>query len=107
MRKSLNLNVCSFYLDKKNKEAVSAIQRGIFTLCLDGAMPKVAEDMHHSVAAIQMLHGGGSQWNSCNRWFDQTLQVKHIVQCRAAAKHYFDCPILKQSTVQFMKPRVT
>lgn len=65
------------FQDKKNQESVSAIQRSIFNLCLDGAMPKVAAEMYRSCAAIQMLHGGGSQWNSCNRWFDKTLQVKY------------------------------
>ncbi|KAI3361998.1 hypothetical protein L3Q82_012203, partial [Scortum barcoo] len=60
--------------DKTNKDSVSAIQRSIFTLCLDGAMDRVSDDAYRSSAAIQMLHGGGSQWNSGNRWFDKTLQ---------------------------------
>ncbi|XP_071321571.1 carnitine O-acetyltransferase [Trachinotus anak] len=60
--------------DKTNKESVSAIQRSIFTLCLDGAIPGASDEMYRSSAAVQMLHGGGTQWNSGNRWFDKTLQ---------------------------------
>lgn len=60
--------------DKTNKESVSAIQRSIFTLCLDGARPGVSDESYRSCAAVQMLHGGGPQLNSGNRWFDKTLQ---------------------------------
>lgn len=74
-----NMFVYLICADNANKESVFAIQRSIFTLCLDGAMPRVSEETYHSCAAIQMLHGGGSQWNSGNRWFDKTLQVRIII----------------------------
>ncbi|XP_062307811.1 carnitine O-acetyltransferase-like isoform X1 [Osmerus eperlanus] len=60
--------------DKTNKESVRAIQKSIFTVCLDAPMPRVSDEMYQSRVAAQMLHGGGSRWNSGNRWFDKTLQ---------------------------------
>uniref|UniRef100_A0A8C7U8P4 Carnitine O-acetyltransferase n=1 Tax=Oncorhynchus mykiss TaxID=8022 RepID=A0A8C7U8P4_ONCMY len=60
--------------DKTNKDSVQAIQKSIFTVCLDAPMPCVSDELYHSRAAVQMLHGGGSRWNSGNRWFDKTLQ---------------------------------
>uniref|UniRef100_A0A8C2KZC5 Zgc:154046 n=1 Tax=Cyprinus carpio TaxID=7962 RepID=A0A8C2KZC5_CYPCA len=60
--------------DKTNKESVRAIQKSIFTVCLDAPMPRVSDEMYHNKVAAQMLHGGGSRWNSGNRWFDKTLQ---------------------------------
>ncbi|XP_057688791.1 carnitine O-acetyltransferase-like [Corythoichthys intestinalis] len=60
--------------DKTNKESVRAIQKSIFTVCLDAPMPRVSEELYKSRVAAQMLHGGGARWNSGNRWFDKTLQ---------------------------------
>ncbi|XP_064165097.1 carnitine O-acetyltransferase isoform X1 [Anguilla rostrata] len=60
--------------DKVNKESVRVIQKSIFTVCLDAPMPRVSDELFQTRAAIQMLHGGGSRWNSGNRWFDKTLQ---------------------------------
>uniref|UniRef100_A0A8C9U4L4 Carnitine O-acetyltransferase n=1 Tax=Scleropages formosus TaxID=113540 RepID=A0A8C9U4L4_SCLFO len=60
--------------DKTNKESVRAIQKSIFIVCLDAPMPRASDEMYRSRVAVQMLHGGGSRWNSGNRWFDKTLQ---------------------------------
>ncbi|KAG7275677.1 hypothetical protein CRUP_028838, partial [Coryphaenoides rupestris] len=60
--------------DKTNKESVRAIQKSIFTVCLDAPMPRVSDGLYSSRVAAQMLHGGGARWNSGNRWFDKTLQ---------------------------------
>nr|XP_060613492.1 carnitine O-acetyltransferase [Anolis sagrei ordinatus] len=60
--------------DKTNKESVRSIEKSIFTICLDAPMPRVSDDIYRSRVAAQMLHGGGSRWNSGNRWFDKTLQ---------------------------------
>uniref|UniRef100_A0A8C3XUF2 Carnitine O-acetyltransferase n=1 Tax=Chelydra serpentina TaxID=8475 RepID=A0A8C3XUF2_CHESE len=60
--------------DKTNKESVRSIEKSIFTVCLDSPIPRVSDDIYKSRVAAQMLHGGGSRWNSGNRWFDKTLQ---------------------------------
>ncbi|XP_069491123.1 carnitine O-acetyltransferase-like isoform X2 [Ambystoma mexicanum] len=60
--------------DKLNRDSVRAIQRSIFTVCLDASVLKLAEGKYSSGTAAQMLHGGGSYANSGNRWFDKTLQ---------------------------------
>nr|XP_005993312.1 PREDICTED: carnitine O-acetyltransferase isoform X2 [Latimeria chalumnae] len=60
--------------DKTNKESMRIIQKSIFTVCLDAPVPRVSDELYKSRVAAQMLHGGGSRWNSGNRWFDKTLQ---------------------------------
>ncbi|XP_069055200.1 carnitine O-acetyltransferase b [Lepisosteus oculatus] len=60
--------------DKINRESVRAIERGVFTVCLDAPVMRVSEERYSSRMAAQMLHGGGTYSNSGNRWFDKTLQ---------------------------------
>ncbi|XP_045918898.1 carnitine O-acetyltransferase-like [Micropterus dolomieu] len=65
----------SLMKDKTNKESLSAIQSSIVTVCLDKAMPPVSDEMYRRCVIPWMLTGGGSQWNSGNRWFDKGLQL--------------------------------
>lgn len=58
--------------DEKHRGSVDAVERSAFALCLDGPGQRPEWDM--SLAAAQMLHGGGSALHSANRWFDKTLQ---------------------------------
>ncbi|XP_058492886.1 carnitine O-acetyltransferase-like isoform X2 [Solea solea] len=61
--------------DKTNKESLSAVESSIFTVCLDRAMPPVPDDMYCNSVIHHILHGGGSQYNSGNRWCDKGIQV--------------------------------
>ena len=61
--------------DPQNRASLRSIQRSIFCLCLDQPIPHAPEANRESLIANQMNHGGGSKYNSSNRWFDKTLQV--------------------------------
>ncbi|KAJ8366304.1 hypothetical protein AAFF_G00362980 [Aldrovandia affinis] len=63
--------------DKINKESVRAIERGIFTLCLDSPVMRISDEK--SSVRTQSNGSadpawGGTYSNSGNRWFDKTLQ---------------------------------
>ncbi|XP_061163747.1 carnitine O-acetyltransferase-like isoform X2 [Saccostrea echinata] len=60
--------------DKETKTSLSIIQRSICLICIDNKLPDSAPGEEESTAAKMMLHGGGSQFNSANRWCDKTLQ---------------------------------
>nr|XP_009861511.1 carnitine O-acetyltransferase-like [Ciona intestinalis] len=61
--------------DRQNQASVRSIQRSIFALCLDERSSKVSENRWRSDMAGRCLHGGGSQYNTGNRWFDKTVQM--------------------------------
>ncbi|XP_071111606.1 carnitine O-acetyltransferase-like isoform X1 [Haliotis cracherodii] len=61
--------------DKVNQTAMESLQKSIFVMCVDSAGEQPTDEDHtNSLAITQMLHGGGSAYNSGNRWFDKTLQ---------------------------------
>ncbi|XP_078324435.1 carnitine O-acetyltransferase-like isoform X3 [Crassostrea virginica] len=60
--------------DKENKASLQILQRSICVLCIDNKLPESAAGEEDSTAAKMMLHGGGSEYNSANRWCDKTLQ---------------------------------
>ncbi|XP_017874631.1 PREDICTED: choline O-acetyltransferase, partial [Drosophila arizonae] len=76
--------------DERNQRNLELIETALVVLCLDeplntnfnargfsGATPSVhtAGDRDETNMAHEMLHGGGSEFNSANRWFDKTMQL--------------------------------
>lgn len=76
--------------DERNQRNLELIETALVVLCLDeplgmnfnargfsGATPTVhtAGDRDETNMAHEMIHGGGSEFNSGNRWFDKTMQV--------------------------------
>jgi len=70
--------------NRENRRLFDIINKAICILCLDQrtshdiyGTPEGGNDAEQNLAlwAGQMLHGGGSSFNSGNRWFDKTLQL--------------------------------
>ncbi|KAH8256726.1 hypothetical protein KR026_004592, partial [Drosophila bipectinata] len=75
--------------DERNQRNLELIETAQVVLCLDeplannfnargftGATPSVHRtgDRDETNMAQEMIHGGGSEYNSGNRWFDKTMQ---------------------------------
>lgn len=58
-----------------NAESLDKIESALFVICLDA--PFDVPDSKLSAVGRQLLHGGGSNVNTGNRWFDKCIQVKH------------------------------
>lgn len=77
-------------LDSQNAHNVELIETALCLVCVDDSLPisfnanrfaGAAKTGHEAGGrdetnmAHQMIHGGGSGFNSANRWFDKTMQI--------------------------------
>jgi carnitine O-acetyltransferase len=62
--------------DETNRKSVEAIQTSLFLLCLDGPASHLSAPNVATLAALKIVHGGGSKESSGNRWFDKTIEVR-------------------------------
>ncbi|XP_053625257.1 carnitine O-acetyltransferase-like isoform X2 [Plodia interpunctella] len=63
--------------DEVNVKSLADVEKSIAVLCLDqpvGLWCHNDKDKMQNVAAGQTIHGGGSESNGGNRWFDKTVQ---------------------------------
>ncbi|KAK4881449.1 hypothetical protein RN001_004768 [Aquatica leii] len=73
--------------DERNRRNLELIEKSLLIVCLDEPLPSsfnlrtqrgaaghTAGGRDETNLTLQMLHGGGSVYNSANRWFDKTLQ---------------------------------
>lgn len=69
--------------DPINSTSLQVIDSALFMLCLDDPHPHVSlgmsdapfNDSQCTVISNRCLHGNGTKFNTCNRWFDATSQV--------------------------------
>lgn len=59
--------------DEHNKQILNDIHTSSFVLCLDSSCD-LSNITPQTKAARQTIHGGGSECNGANRWFDKTIQ---------------------------------
>ena len=68
--------------DPVNTSSLHDIQTAMFTVCLDKPHPQIPgpstpfRNPYAIVLVSNCLHGNGTQQNSCNRWFDSSMQVR-------------------------------
>lgn len=76
--------------DEENSRNIELIEKSLINLCLDETLPPTfnargfvgASQSTHTTGerdetnmAHEMIHGGGSENNTANRWFDKTMQI--------------------------------
>uniref|UniRef100_A0A1B0EZJ6 Choline O-acetyltransferase n=1 Tax=Phlebotomus papatasi TaxID=29031 RepID=A0A1B0EZJ6_PHLPP len=76
--------------DEQNARNIELVEQALILLCLDESLPPSFNARagngdptigHHAAGRDEtnmeheMIHGGGSEYNSGNRWFDKTMQI--------------------------------
>lgn len=59
-----------------NEAALDVVQRSILILCLDEVVASM--DPWDVQQALHVLVGGPNGENAGNRWYDKTVQVRHV-----------------------------
>lgn len=84
----------SLFAEDINKQSMDEIETCSFIVCFDDPLPSQyfnspmnkkrrvtsghwVKDRDETNMFHQMMHGGGSVFNTGNRWFDKTLQVSN------------------------------
>lgn len=80
--------------EEPNRRIIELIEQALCLICLDESLPTTfnangfigataaghfSGGRDESNMAHQMIHGGGSECNSANRWFDKTMQVRTML----------------------------
>lgn len=78
----------SLLFNERNRRNLDLITKSLLVVCLDeglnsgfncrlqrGGKGLSAGHRDETNLALQMIHGGGSSFNSGNRWFDKTIQL--------------------------------
>ncbi|XP_045036308.1 choline O-acetyltransferase isoform X1 [Daphnia magna] len=66
--------------DLINARSLQSIESSSMIVCIDQPFRPAVDDEEEvnnrvdTNRVLQMIHGGGSQWNTINRWFDKTVQ---------------------------------
>jgi choline O-acetyltransferase len=75
---------------EQNSRNIELIEKSLINLCLDETLPPafnargfvgaapsthLTGDRDETNMAHEMIHGGGSECNTANRWFDKTMQI--------------------------------
>ncbi len=63
------------FLVPENENLFDTINESLLVLCLDDTYQKTNKKNAETLVGLNFLHGGGTKYNTANRWFDKTLQV--------------------------------